>query len=188
MARKVSHKRSSGLRTMWDKSQISKFFEKVVDRAEFIIEELLENTGKEFVDIARLEGQYDDWTGNLRSSIGYVIAKDGEIIGRSSFEKVKGVGENTRLVNFKTKDGETVKYATKGVSGDGSEGKREGEQLAMDLVSLFPKGYVLIGVAGMKYAVFVEAMENKDVLTNATNKAEEFIKKTGQMLFNRLEI
>lgn len=188
MAKSVNYKRSSGLRPMWDKKQIHKVFEKLQERAEEYILQLLIRTGDKFITIARDEGQYDDWTGNLRSSIGYVIVKDGQIVGKSSFEKVQGAGENTKLVNFKTKDGKTVKYATKGASGDGSEGKKEGEQLAMDLVKTFTKGYVLIGVAGMKYAVFVEAMENKDVLTNAANKAEDFIKKESQLLFNRLGI
>lgn len=163
MARTVKYKRSSGLRPMWDKRQISKLFEKVIDRAEFMIEDLLENTGKEFVDIARLNGQYDDHTGNLRSSIGYVIVKDGEILGR-----------NFQLSEKKGTDKET--------------GKREGEQLATDLVSLFPKGYVLICIAGMKYAAFVEAMENKDVISGAADRTQDFIKEQSRILFNRLGI
>lgn len=123
--------------------------------------DLLQRTGEEFVKIARLEGNYIDHTGNLRSSIGYVIVKDGSIVGRN-FQVSEQAGT------------------------DKQTGKREGEQLAMDLVRTFPKGYVLIGVAGMKYAVFVEAMENKDVLTNAANKAEDFIKRHSRLLFNRL--
>lgn len=71
---------------------------------------------------------------------------------------------------------------------DKQTGRREGEQLAMDLVKTFSKGYVMIGVAGMKYAVFVEAMENKDVLTRAADKADDFIKRHSRLLFNRLSI
>lgn len=44
---------------------------------------LLQRTGEEFVKIARLEGNYIDHTGNLRSSIGYVIVKDGRIVGKN---------------------------------------------------------------------------------------------------------
>lgn len=153
--------RKSGLIPLWKKSDIRKLFDKLGERAEFVIMDLLQRTGEEFVKVARLSGQYDDWTGNLRSSIGYVIVKDGEIIGK----------------DFKLSEKE---------GSDKQTGKREGEQLAMDLVRTFPKGYVLIGVAGMKYAVFVEAMENKDVLTNAANKAEDFIKRHSRLLFNRL--
>ena len=106
-------------------------------------------------------GNYINHTGNLRSSIGYVIVKDGRIVGK----------------NFQLSEKEGT---------DKQSGKRQGEQLAMDLVRSFPKGYVLIGVAGMKYAVFVEAMENKDVLSRAADKADDFIKKHSRLLFNRL--
>lgn len=155
--------RKSGLTPLWKKSDIRKLLDKLGERAEFVIMDLLQRTGEEFVWIARLEGQYDDWTGNLRSSIGYVIVKDGKIIGK----------------DFKLSEKEGT---------DKQTGKREGEQLAMDLVKTFSKGYVMIGVAGMKYAVFVEAMENKDVLTRAADKADDFIKRHSRLLFNRLSI
>ncbi|MDR1715690.1 MAG: hypothetical protein LBS20_07580 [Prevotella sp.] len=155
--------KKSGLTPLWKKSDIRKLFDKLAERTEFVIMDLLQRTGEEFVKVARLSGQYIDHTGNLRSSIGYVIVKDGNIVGR----------------NFQLSEKEGT---------DKQTGKREGEQLAMDLVRTFPKGYVLIGVAGMKYAVFVEAMENKDVLTNAANKAEDFIKRHSRLLFNRLSI
>lgn len=155
--------RKSGLTPLWKKSDIRKLFDKLGERAEFVIMDLLQRTGEEFVKIARLEGNYIDHTGNLRSSIGYVIVKDGSIVGR-----------NFQLSEQSGTDKQT--------------GKREGEQLAMDLVRTFTKGYVLIGVAGMKYAMFVEAMENKDVLTRAADKSDDFIKRHSRLLFNRLSI
>lgn len=153
--------RKSGLTPLWKKSDIRKLFDKLGERAEFVIMDLLQRTGEEFVRIARLEGNYIDHTGNLRSSIGYVIVKDGSIVGRN-FQVSEQAGT------------------------DKQTGKREGEQLAMDLVRTFTKGYVMIGVAGMKYAVIVEAMENKDVLTRAADKADDFIKRHSRLLFNRL--
>lgn len=153
--------RKSGLTPLWKKSDIRKLFDKLGERAEFVIMDLLQRTGEEFVKIARLEGNYIDHTGNLRSSIGYVIVKDGSIAGRN-FQLSEQAGT------------------------DKQTGKREGEQLAMDLVKTFTKGYVMIGVAGMKYAVFVEAMENKDVLTRAADKADDFIKRHSRLLFERL--
>lgn len=155
--------RKSGLTPLWKKSDIRKLFDKLGERAEFVIMDLLQRTGEEFVKIARLEGNYIDHTGNLRSSIGYVIVKDGSIAGRN-FQVSEQAGT------------------------DKQTGKREGEQLAMDLVRTFTKGYVMIGVAGMKYAVIVEAMENKDVLTRAADKADDFIKRHSRLLFNRLSI
>ena len=155
--------RKSGLTPLWKKSDIRKLFDKLGERAEWQIINILERTGEQFVKVARIDGDYKDHTGNLRSSIGYVIVRDGEIVGRSfQLSEKEGTDKHT--------------------------GKREGEQLAMDLVKTFSKGYVLIGVAGMKYAAFVEAMENKDVLTNAANKADDFIKRHSQLLFNRLSI
>jgi hypothetical protein len=35
--------------------------------------------GEEFINNAKLNGNYKDRTGNLRSSIGYVVAVDGEV-------------------------------------------------------------------------------------------------------------
>lgn len=156
-------KRSSGLTPLWKKSDIGKLFKQLGERAESVIITLLQRTGEEFVKIARLEGQYIDHTGNLRSSIGYIIVKDGNIIGT-----------DFRLSEKKGTDKLT--------------GKREGEQLAMDLVRTYSKGFVLIGVAGMKYAIYVEAMENKDVLSRAADKAEDFIRTHSRLLFNRLSI
>lgn len=154
-------KRANSFTPLWKKSEIKKFFQGFGTRSDAAIIMLLQRTGEEFVKIARQEGQYIDHTGNLRSSIGYLIAKDGQVI-RKNFQ-------------LSTKAGT-----------DKQTGKREGEQLAMSIVKTFTKGYVLIGVAGMKYAMFVEAMENKDVLTRAVNKADTFIKKQSRMIFDRL--
>lgn len=161
MAKKAKHKGSNGLRPLWNKKQVKMFFEKAAERAELIIENLLARTGEEFVKVAKSEGQYDDHTGNLRSSIGYVVLKDGKPIS----------------MDFQISD----KAGT-----DKQTGKREGEQFALSLASLFPKGYVLICVAGMKYAAFVEAMENKDVVSLAADKARDFIKEQSRSLFNQL--
>lgn len=155
--------RKSGLTPLWKKSDINKLFNRIGERAEIVIYQLLQHTGEEFVKVARLEGQYIDHTGNLRSSIGYIIVKDGKILGKDF--KVSG-----------------------GVGSDKETGKREAEQLAMDLIRTYNNGYVLIGVAGMKYAVIVEAIENKDVISLAASKSEAFIKEQSQLLFKRLGI
>lgn len=152
---------TSGLTPLWKRSDIRKLFEQIGERAEFVILNLLQRTGEEFVKIARLEGNYIDHTGNLRSSIGYAIVKDGSIVTK----------------NFKVSD----KNGT-----DKMTGKREAEQLATNLAKTYNKGYVLIGLAGMKYAVCVEAMENKDVVSRAAEKADDYIKKQSRLLFDRL--
>lgn len=84
----------------------------------------------------------DSWydiTGNLRSSVGYVIARDGVILASEGFRQVK----------------------------DGSGGVKEGRELAEELARAHGSGYALVVVAGMSYAEYVEAMDNKDVLASA---------------------
>ncbi|WP_080903346.1 hypothetical protein [Parabacteroides sp. Marseille-P3160] len=146
---------------IWNKKKIRKIFEDSALLAEVRIVNMLQRTGEEFVKVARLSGQYKDHTGNLRSSIGYVIVRDGKVIDR----------------NFQLSEKEGTDKVT---------GMRTAQQLASELIKEYSKGYVLIGMAGMKYAVFVEAMENKDVVSYAANRAEDFIKEYSRLLFKRL--
>ena len=48
-----------------------------------------------------------------------------------------------------------------------STGVRKGKALIEELSKKFANGYALVVVAGMNYAEFVEAMENKNVLASA---------------------
>lgn len=155
--------KKSGLTPLWTKTDIRKIFDKLENKAEDVFINILARTGEEFVKIARLDGNYIDHTGNLRSSIGYVIVKDGNIVER-----------DFRLSHKNGTDKQT--------------GKREGEQLAIEVARLYTKGYVLIGVAGMKYAAFVEAIKNKDVISIAADKADDFIIRESRALFNKLKI
>lgn len=91
---------------------------------------------------------YMDWTANLRSSIGYVVAVDGEIVQMSSFDVVK----------------------------EGGEGAKGGKEYAMQLVRDFPKGIVLIVVAGMNYASYVSA-KGYDVLDSSELLADKLSSK-----------
>lgn len=50
----------------------------------------------------------------------------------------------------------------------GNEGVRKGKALIEELSKKFANGYALVVVAGMNYAEFVEAMENKNVLASAS--------------------
>lgn len=112
-----------------------------------------EQIGEEAVKIARDNGSYHDVTGNLRSSIGYVILNDGKIV----------------------KQGAPKTFA--GSSGDGAKGAAEGQALLNRLKAKFPWGIVLIICAGMEYAAFVENVKHKDVLTSAEHLAESLMKK-----------
>ena len=98
--------------------------------------------GEKCVIEARDRSQEESWfdqTGNLRSSVGYVIVANGEIRTVEGFKQTKG----------------------------GTEGVATGKALAERLAASYPTGYALIVVAGMNYAAKVEAMDNKVVLASA---------------------
>lgn len=101
--------------------------------------------GETFIVNARSNDTYKDQTGNLRSSIGYVILKDGKQI-EALFP------------------------------GETAEGKAQAEQVIEDLAIRYTKGYVLIVVAGMDYALAVET-KGYDVLTASSIVAERDLKK-----------
>lgn len=96
---------------------------------------------------------YIDWTANLRSSIGYVVLDDGQVIAESDFSPLSG------------------ERGTSGVTG-AKEGKEFIEKLARENGN----GLVLIIVAGMPYAAYVEA-KGYDVLGSAEDEAERIVKR-----------
>lgn len=128
----------------------------ITGRVEAIKKALVYNlcaVGEQVLNAARLTNSYKDQTGNLRSSIGYVVAVDGEIVQMSSFDTVK----------------------------EGREGSRGGKEYAMQLVRDFPHGIVLIVVAGMNYASYVSA-KGYDVLESSELLADKLIPQMLQQL------
>lgn len=89
---------------------------------------------------------YKDQTGNLRSSTGYILTYDGKVISKSSFASVQ----------------------------NGSNGSKEGEDFAKRLADQHDKGFALIVVAGMEYAVYVED-RGYDVLMSGELLANDII-------------
>lgn len=92
-----------------------------------------------------------DWTGVLRSSIGYVITYDGVLID-TDFKQVSG---------------------TKPSDANGTE---LGRNFATSIASEFTSGYALVCVAGANYASYVEA-KGYDVITGGGFIAEEELKR-----------
>ena len=105
--------------------------------------EQLAYIGEQAVKTARDAGQYQDRTGNLRSSIGYVVLQDGREVTVGAPEQFSGT------------------------DGDGSEGVATSKAMLKKLQGQYPKGLVLAVCAGMNYAVYVEAVHHLDVLTSA---------------------
>lgn len=122
------------------KDKIEKYQEKIV--------RVLRYVGEKCINEAREYGSYQDRTGNLRSSIGYIILKDGKPIEKGGFKITKS----------------------------GGNGQKEGETFINKIISQYPKGFVLVVVAGMKYASYVEA-RNYNVLTSAELLAEREVLK-----------
>lgn len=101
--------------------------------------------GEQVVNTAKISRKYLDQTGNLNSSIGYVISVNGELAVKGKFEVVK----------------------------NGEQGAKGGEQMAETLAKA-KGGISLIVVAGMDYAQFVSA-KGLDVLDSAEILAESLI-------------
>ena len=124
-------------------SQISAY----MDEREAIIKQLLIKfmfrIGEECCKDARLKGSYQDQTGNLRSSIGFVVLSDGvPVIYGNPIPSGRGTG-----------------------SGDGV---LAGSQYLKELSQRGKRDQItLIVAAGMKYAFYVESVHNRVVLSSA---------------------
>ena len=122
--------------------------------------ERLQYLGEMCVKHARLIPKnvgFEDQTGNLRSSIGYMVFKDGMAI-KGSYTQVEG----------------------------GSEGVQDGEALARKVGSKSKDNKIMLVVtAGMNYAVHVES-KGRDVLTSAENLAKQELPKMIERLVSNI--
>lgn len=134
------------IKNLTPEGAISEFIGQQVERVTSALIYNLCAVGEQVLNQARSTNSYKDQTGNLRSSIGYVVAVDGEVVQSSSFEVVK----------------------------DGADGSRDGKSYALDLIKQFPEGIVLIVVAGMNYASYVSA-KGYDVLDSSEVLAERLV-------------
>lgn len=127
-------------------SEIDDYIEQQIKRITDAMLYNLQYVGERCLNTARQTNSYKDQTGNLRSSLGYVIAMDGKIVHNSTFEIVK----------------------------DGGDGKKSGIQFAKEIVRQFPEGIVLVVVAGMHYAQYVSAT-GRDVIDSAELLADKLV-------------
>ncbi|WP_443757981.1 hypothetical protein [Barnesiella intestinihominis] len=137
-----------GIRMTTKLSEVHDMLMRETERVERLTIRALSKLGEQCVTKIRDRAGDKSWydqTGNLRSSVGYVIAHNKNIIQYSTFNQVK----------------------------QGSEGVKTGKDLAEELAKRYSNNYVLIVVAGMNYAEFVEAMDNKDVLASTELWAKE---------------
>jgi hypothetical protein len=134
------------IKRLTPESAIDNYIENLVERKTQVMIRNLCYVGEKCLNEARTNGGYYDQTGNLRSSIGYVVVVDGNIIQMSSFTKVKS----------------------------GSQGASDGQAFVKQLISKFPKGICLIVVAGMNYASCVSA-KGYNVLDSSELLADKLV-------------
>lgn len=143
--------KNNSLKPLFKINELKKIVDKFGEEAEQKVLDILIQAGEYAVKKAREEGKYNDITGNLRSSIGYVIAKNG----------------NIQVKNFRESNN----------GSDKSTGKTQGYKLARSVVSSsFKNGFVLVVVAGMEYAAAVQDIEGKDVLLGAAIGTDAYLK------------
>lgn len=132
---------------------INKIVSTLMARIDRTVLSRLQFIGEEFVTNARLHGDYKDRTKNLRSSIGYIILRNGEEI----FEFFPG---------------------------EKAEGKATGRKVANDIGVNFPRGWILVCVAGMDYAAYVEAKGRSVITSSAIIAKKNFVTDMKQLIQN----
>lgn len=114
------------------------------------ITKCLVKLGEECIAKIRDRSKEESWidrTGNLRSSIGYAVYDYGIKQIESAFQIVR----------------------------NGNEGSSEGKKMISQLGNEYSNAYALVVVAGMNYASYVEALENKDVLASTELWAKSIV-------------
>ena len=147
-----------GMKMRTPMSEVNAYLKAEAERIHRLTIRSLAYLGEQCVRLARDRAPELSWidrTGNLRSSIGYIITHNGNIVQYSDFRQVK----------------------------QGSEGVKTGKDFAEEIAKQFSSDYVLVVVAGMNYAEFVEARDNKDVLATP----ELFANKELPKMFERLK-
>jgi hypothetical protein len=164
---------NNGFTPLWSDEDIKRWFGIYQEKAEEATYNFLVQSGERFIGLARKIHTYDDHTGNLRSSIGYVIAKEGSVI----------------IENFEESPNGT----------DKKKGMETAKQLAKQIAGEYPTGLVLICLAGMQYASYVEAGGKlkrkgkvigkrgaKDVITGSATILESEMRKGIEAVFKNM--
>ena len=123
-----------------NKDEISKYLKQQVLLIEKELIYRLEYLVADLQNHAKTSAEYIDQTSNLKGSIGGCVLKDGKPI------------------------------SYKGFNGGGELGNKTGLEYLNSLISEQGSGYVILVVAGMNYASYVENYHNKNVLKKSELK------------------
>ena len=149
-----------GIEPQFTRADVEKRFGAFLDEIEKQQIRRLQKLGEMCVTHARsvpAERGFNDQTGNLRSSIGYMVFLNGVAV-HSAFEQVKS----------------------------GSVGVKAGEALAQKVGQDHPQGVCLVVTAGMDYALYVES-KGKDVITSAEHLAERELPRMLEKLIDNIK-
>lgn len=136
------------IRQITPMSEVTDYLDRRIAALEEALVYNFEVIGERVVERVRSAGNYTDRTGNLRSSTGYVVVKDGRVVRWSDFRSVKG----------------------------GSDGSADGKDFAAGLARRFSAGIVLVVVAGMRYAYYVKK-RGYDVIDSGELLADTLVPK-----------
>ena len=134
-------------------SEFDVYIDREIENARQAIIDRLCYIGSLCINEAREHGDYNNPTGNLRSSIGYEVVVDGQVYEKAIVEMTK----------------------------NGTEGRKEAEAFLSSLASEHKTGICLIVVAGMNYASYVEHGTKRNnytprnVLTSAKLLADRLV-------------
>lgn len=149
------------IRPRFSNGQIREMLTERLKRIDTAILTRMQYIGESFVKNAREKAEFTDRTGNLRNSIGYIILKNGTQM-YENFRRTANV-----QVEIKSGRNRGQKRNTRG----GKRGVEAAKDVATAAAAKFQNGYVLIVVAGMEYAAYVEA-KGYDVLTASSEIAK----------------
>jgi hypothetical protein len=145
---------------------ISALLDSMADILQHEILRALSYLGEDCVKRIRDRSGKDSWfdqTGNLRSSIGYAVYEKGRTVITSAFSQIL----------------------------NGSEGSNEGRKMIDSLAKTYSETYALVVVAGMDYAEYVEARDNKDVLASAElyamGKIDETLERAAERAMKKMQ-
>lgn len=133
-----------GIRQTTSPRQIKQDIDTFIKNGENQILDRLFLLGQTCYEQALSKKGYQNRTGNLGSSTGFIILNNGRLVRQGGFRRINGPDRDTTNI-------------------DGSQLGREYADL---LAREYPSGYVLIFVAGMNYAGYVEA-KGYNVITSA---------------------
>ena len=90
----------NGLRALFGRKYVQERVNKFRENFDKKMHHTLVYMGEQFINKARVNGNYTDQTGNLRASIGYIVLKDGAILNQAfQGNKQEGIAQGQKIAN-----------------------------------------------------------------------------------------